>query len=111
MIINRRNTKKMEKENKPKDVKVIKNFYIIIDEVDGKPIAKRVFKGEDGNDFEEEFTENMERFIKNKDQLLPGNKFEVAYQEEVEVVPVTLGHPQSSPVGRHMAANGQVAAP
>ena len=24
----------------------------------------------------------MERFIKNKDQLLPGNKFEVAYQEE-----------------------------
>ena len=82
MIINRRNTKKMEKENKPKDVKVIKNFYIIIDEVDGKPIAKRVFKGEDGNDFEEEFTENMERFIKNKDQLLPGNKFEVAYQEE-----------------------------
>ena len=82
MIINKRNTKKMERENKPKDVKVIKNFYIIIDEVNGKPIAKRVFKGEDGNDFEEEFTENMERFIKNKDQLLPGNKFEVAYQEE-----------------------------
>jgi hypothetical protein len=82
MIINKRNTKKMEKENKPKDVKVIKNFYIIIDEVDGKPIAKRIFKGEDGNDFEEEFTEDMEKFIKNKDQILPGNKFEVAYQEE-----------------------------
>ena len=63
-------------------MKVIKNFYIIVDEVDGKPIAKRVYKGEDGEEFEEELNEDIEKYIKDKDQIQPGNKFEVAVQEE-----------------------------
>ena len=79
MIINKRNTKDFEKKNKPSEVKVIKNFYIIVDEIDGKPIAKRVYKGEDG---EEELNEDIEKYIKDKDQIQPGNKFEVAVQEE-----------------------------
>jgi hypothetical protein len=67
------------KKNKPSEVKVIKNFYIIVDEIDGKPITKRVYKGEDG---EEELNEDIEKYIKDKDQIQPGNKFEVAVQEE-----------------------------
>ena len=51
----------MKKKNKPSEVKVIKNFYIIVDEVDGKPIAKRVYKGEDGEEFEEELNEDIEK--------------------------------------------------
>ncbi len=78
MIINKRNTKDFEKKNKPSEVKVIKNFYIIVDEIDGKPIAKRVYKGEDGEEFEEELNEDIEKYIKDKDQIQPGNKFEVA---------------------------------
>ena len=58
---------------------MIKNFYIIVDEIDGKPIAKRVYKGEDG---EEELNEDIEKYIKDKDQIHPGNKFEVAVQEK-----------------------------
>ena len=53
---------KILKKNKPSEVKVIKNFYIIVDEIDGKPIAKRVYKGEDGEEFEEELNENNEKF-------------------------------------------------
>ena len=82
MIINKRNTKDFEKKNKPSEVKVIKNFYIIVDEIDGKSIAKRVYKGEDGEEFEEELNEDIEKYIKDKDQIQPGNKFEVAVQEE-----------------------------
>ena len=69
MIINKRNTKDFEKKNKPSEVKVIKNFYIIVDEIDGKPIAKRVYKGEDGEEFEEELNEDIEKYIKDKDQI------------------------------------------
>ena len=71
--------KRFWKKNKPSEVKVIKNFYIIVDEIDGKPIVKRVYKGEDG---EEELNEDIEKYIKDKDQIHPGNKFEVAVQEE-----------------------------
>jgi hypothetical protein len=69
-------------KKKINQVKVIKNFYIIVDEIDGKPIAKRVYKGEDGEEFEEELNEDIEKYIKDKDQIQPGNKFEVAVQEE-----------------------------
>ena len=71
--------KRFWKKNKPSEVKVIKNFYIIVDEIDGKPIAKRVYKGEE---FEEELNEDIEKYIKDKDQIHPGNKFEVAVQEK-----------------------------
>ena len=77
MIINKRNTKDFEK--KINKVKVIKNFYIIVDEIDGKPIAKRVYKGEDG---EEELNEDIEKYIKDKDQIHQRNKLKLQLKKK-----------------------------
>ncbi len=73
---------KILKKKITSEVKIIKNFYIIVDEIDGRPIAKRVYKEEDGEEFEEELNKDIEKYIKDKHQIKPGNKFEVAVEEE-----------------------------